>query len=90
MQVYTWEEVRKHTTEDSYWLVAHRNVYDVTKYINIHSPIMRNQNRRIADPFRQDVTISYDFHCDKQQVLWKTQLIGKIKADEQNKTCAIQ
>ena len=33
LPVYSWEEVKKHTTSESLWLVINNNVYDVTKFI---------------------------------------------------------
>lgn len=30
------EEVKKHTTEKSCWLVVHGNVYDVTEFLEEH------------------------------------------------------
>ena len=30
---YTWEEVAKHRTAESVWLVIHNKVYDVTKFM---------------------------------------------------------
>lgn len=33
---YTWEEIRKHSSEKSSWVVIKGKVYDVTKYMPEH------------------------------------------------------
>lgn len=44
-QTYTLEEVRKHNTEASLWIVVDNLVYDVTKFLAMHpggkDPMMR-------------------------------------------------
>ena len=36
MTFYTQEEVCKHNTKESCWLIANNNVYDATAFINRH------------------------------------------------------
>lgn len=36
MKTYTWEEIQKHNTSESPWLVVHGKVYDVTEFQKIH------------------------------------------------------
>lgn len=36
MNEYTWEEVSRHATADSLWIVIHGIVYDVTQFKNTH------------------------------------------------------
>ena len=30
---YTWEEIQKHNTNTSLWVVVHNKVYDVTRFM---------------------------------------------------------
>ena len=30
---YTWEEIQKHNTNTSLWIVVHNKVYDVTRFM---------------------------------------------------------
>ena len=89
MQTFSWEEIKKHTTTDSYWIVAHGKIYDVTSYLKLHPPIMTNQNRKKKDPFGQDVSISYDFHGKKQKAIWKQFFIGKVESKNAGFKCII-
>jgi fatty acid desaturase/predicted heme/steroid binding protein len=34
--VYTWEQIREHTTTESCWIVVSGNVYDVTEWLDDH------------------------------------------------------
>ena len=33
LKKYSWEEVAKHNTADSLWVVIHGDVYDITKFM---------------------------------------------------------
>lgn len=35
-ELYTWEEIRKHNTDKSCWVVLYGNVLDVTKFLDHH------------------------------------------------------
>ena len=36
MEKYTLEEIAKHNTEESLWLIINEKVYDVTKFLEEH------------------------------------------------------
>ena len=38
-KIITWDEVKKHKTKDSCWVVINNEVYDVTKFLDEVSPL---------------------------------------------------
>ena len=68
------EEVRKHNSAESCWLVVRGNVYDVTLFIPKH-PGSANAILRHAGT---DATTDFDFHSSKAQDIWKMHLIGYL------------
>ena len=75
MNQYTIYEVAKHNKEDDCWIIAKNNVYDVSKFINIHpgskNAIMKHAGK-ICD-------IDFDFHSKYAKKLWKKYKIGTLK-----------
>ena len=74
MNYYTIKEVSRHNTEDDCWIIAKNNVYDVTKFINIH-PGSKNAILKHAG---QVCDIDFDFHSKNAKKIWSKYKIGKI------------
>ena len=75
MTFYTQEEVCKHNTNESCWLIANNNVYDATAFINRHP----GGKFVILSKAGTDVTKHFAWHSVRAKGLWKTYKIGKIK-----------
>lgn len=80
---YTVEEVSKHNTSDSLWVIIDSNVYDLTKFIDIHpggKAVLLD-----SDVAGKDAT-SVFFGLHRQEVLWKQYdrlRIGQIQGQTQ-------
>jgi cytochrome b involved in lipid metabolism len=72
---FTLCDVRRHTTEDDCWLVAHGLVYDATAMITSHpggrSSILRHAGCECSEDF--------DFHSRQAQRLWRDLCIGRLR-----------
>ncbi len=77
---YTIFEIRLHDTEDSAWLVAGKNVYDVTSYINSH-PGGRDCILKYAGG-KKDVTEDLQFHSPRGKKLWDKYKIGTLHTSD--------
>ena len=75
MTFYTVEEVSKHNTKDSCWIVADNNVYDVTKFIGHHP----GGKFVILSKAGTDVTQQFEWHSRRAKELWKKYKIGRLK-----------
>ena len=60
---YEWEEIRKHTSEDSTWIVLENNVYDVTNFKKRHP----GGFQIMEDHAGQDASVSCLFGYTKDQ-----------------------
>lgn len=73
--MFTWDEIRKHTTVDSCWLVVKGRVYDVTHFLTLHpageKSILKNSGK--------DATEHFNFHSKKAHALWKNYEIGVLE-----------
>ncbi len=78
------EEVAKHTSRDSCWLVVRGKVYDVTRFIPDH-PGSANAILKHAGT---DSTEDFDFHSDAAKGLWDKFHIGYTH-DYKESWCAI-
>ena len=57
LKEYTMDEVSKHNTAESLWIVADGNVYDVTKFLHHHpagkEPLLNNGGKDISAYFQK-------------------------------------
>jgi len=68
-------QVRRHTTRNDCWLVAHKRVYDATAFIKYHPA----GPRPILSRAGGDCTTDYDFHSlVAHRHYWKPLCIGKV------------
>jgi len=74
---FTWEEIKKHNTIESCWVVANEIVYDVTPFILNH-PAGKDIILLSAG---MDCSEAISFHSRRAVVLWNSMIIGKIKKD---------
>ena len=45
---FSWEEVKRHNTAESTWVVVHNNVYDVTEFLDEVRVISVTRSVRIS------------------------------------------
>lgn len=74
-QVIPYEEVCKHSSRESAWLVAGREVYDVTSFLDEH-PAGANAILRKAGGY--DCTYDMKMHSSGAQKIWQSFLIGRL------------
>lgn len=72
---FTREEVAKHTTRKSCWIIANGNIYDVTQFIQ-DTP---DHAERVLEVAGSDVTKDYMFHTITQRGIWRRYKIGTIE-----------
>jgi len=74
---YSWEEVGKHRSKDSTWLIIHNKVYDVTKFLEEHpggeEVLLENSGKDATEQF-EDVG-----HSTDAREMMKDYLIGEIE-----------
>ncbi|KAM9753034.1 acyl-CoA Delta-6 desaturase-like [Menidia menidia] len=79
--VYTWEEVQKHSSRNDEWLVVNRKVYNVTQWAKRHPGGFRVINHYAGE----DATEAFNaFHPDPKlvQKFLMPLLIGELAASE--------
>lgn len=74
---YTMCQISRHDKSTDCWVVAHRRVYDATKFLESHpagpTPILNRGGK--------DATQDYDFHSAvAQKLYWKPLYIGRVVA----------
>jgi nitrate reductase (NAD(P)H) len=74
MKYYSLEEISKHNTIESCWLVANQRVYDVTSFIKFHPGI-----NCILKHASKESTIDFNFHSKSAQNYWKHYQIGFVE-----------
>ena len=77
-RLFTAEEVRRHSTPDDCWLIAHGRVYDVTTFLQRHPAGDRSIMRHAGT----DSTIDFDFHPAHAQKMWAPYLLGYVEGHE--------
>ena len=83
MTSYTLEEIARHNTENSCWLVVDRTVYDVTDFISRHPGGVF----AILSKAGTDVTSQYRWHSKHAKRLWKRYIIGSVS--QKRRCCTI-
>lgn len=75
---YTPQEIAKHCTLDSMWIVCGNKVYDITSFYKRgnHPGTMLALETRGGGTL--DAREDYKFHSKKTQKLWNTYLIGYV------------
>ena len=69
-------EVRRHASAESCWLVAGRDVFDVTSFLPRHPAGTRSIVRKAGGA---DCTEDLGFHSAKAQKLWMQHKIGRLE-----------
>jgi cytochrome b involved in lipid metabolism len=73
--MYSLQEINKHTTIDSCWVIANHKVYDVTDFLKIHPEHVSV----IVPKAGQDVTQDYLFHTKHMKKIWQKYCIGYVQ-----------
>uniref|UniRef100_A0AC34PYF6 Cytochrome b5 heme-binding domain-containing protein n=1 Tax=Panagrolaimus sp. JU765 TaxID=591449 RepID=A0AC34PYF6_9BILA len=78
LQVFTRDEIAKHNSEESLWIVINNKIYDVTKFLNEHP----GGEQPILDADRFDATQDYNDigHSSDAREMMEEYLIGEVKA----------
>ena len=76
LHYYTRSEIRRHNNEQSAWIVAGENVYDVTDYIEHHPGGKYSIVKKSGGVV--DCTRDLKFHSKSGQKYWDQFLIGKV------------
>jgi len=79
------EEVSKHNTSDSCWLVVRGRVYDVTAFSSKHP----GGPKAILRHAGTDSTEDFDFHSREAQKMWGQYHIGYLEGFKQDWSCRI-
>lgn len=72
MEIFTREEVAKHNTDKSCWIIANEKVYDVTDWLKYHPA----GTDCILKKGGQDCTVDFYFHSKNAIAYWKQYQIG--------------
>ncbi|KPA76986.1 putative mitochondrial cytochrome b5 [Leptomonas pyrrhocoris] len=80
LQIYSWDEIAKHSTEDDCWVVMYDKVLDVTKFLNEHPGGLDP----LKDMAAQDITSSFESigHTSTALVKSKTFIIGRTDPED--------
>jgi hypothetical protein len=70
------EELVKHNTEASCWIVGGRYVYDVTRFMDRHPGGTSSLMKRAGGV--KDCTTDFNFHNRQAQAMWKQYMIGVL------------
>ncbi|KPI85013.1 putative cytochrome b5 [Leptomonas seymouri] len=83
LQIYSWDEIAKHNTEEDCWVVMYDKVLDVSKFLNEHPGGLDP----LKDMATQDITSSFESigHSSTALVKSKTFIIGRIDPEETKK-----
>jgi cytochrome b involved in lipid metabolism len=78
-KLYGWDEIMKHTTERSCWIVLNGNVVDVTDWLPLHpggvDTIAEMGGRDVTNMFQ---AVSAHGRSARADTEWKRRVIGKV------------
>jgi cytochrome-b5 reductase len=79
MQEFTAEEVAKHNSRESAWVIIHKKVYDVTNFLNEHP----GGDILLLGWSGMDATTEFDGqeHSKDAKEILREKLIGRLKAE---------
>jgi hypothetical protein len=80
---FTREEVARHNTHDSLWIVAGNRVFDVTNFARLHPAGPMAILKRAGGC--KDCTQDYKFHSQGARSQWKRCQVGVLSAEELKK-----
>lgn len=72
MEIYTRDEIYKHNTSKSCWLIVNNKVYDVTKWLPYHPAGINS----ILNHAGKDCTKDFYFHSQNAIKFWRKYKIG--------------
>jgi len=75
---FTSQEVSKHNSKESCWLIVDDWVADVTDFLKLHPAGSMSILRHAG----QDSTEDYYFHPKAARAMWKKYRIGKLKESD--------
>jgi len=80
LEEYTMEEIRKHNTDESVWIVLHGRVYDVTKWMWYHP----GREEVLQQNAGEDATFKFEsnYHSNYARDTARKYVIGKVKDAE--------
>eukprot|EP00929_Paragymnodinium_shiwhaense_P037593 TRINITY_DN19_c0_g1_i1.p1 TRINITY_DN19_c0_g1~~TRINITY_DN19_c0_g1_i1.p1 ORF type:complete len:189 (+),score=17.35 TRINITY_DN19_c0_g1_i1:52-618(+) len=73
---FTMDEVRRHSSPDDCWLIAHGVVYDATRFMSLHPG-----GPCIAMRAGQDATRDFDFHTKAGRRSWGKFRVGTLRQE---------
>lgn len=79
-RIFTLTEVQEHRVPNSYWIIIHGNVYDVTSFLDVH-PGGRAALTKLGG---KDATSAFDAvsHSGSAKARMQEFLVGEISADD--------
>ncbi|KAM4841431.1 cytochrome b5 [Thomomys bottae] len=83
VKYYTLEEIAKHKTSKSTWVILHHKVYDLTKFLEEHpggEEVLREQAGGDATENFEDVG-----HSTDAREMSKSYIIGELHPDDRSK-----
>ncbi|XP_044131228.1 cytochrome b5-like, partial [Bufo gargarizans] len=83
VKYYTLEEIQKHNTSKSTWIILHHNVFDVTKFLEEHpggEEVLREQAGGDATETFEDIE-----HSTDARNMSKEFVIGELHPDDRCK-----
>ncbi|UYV76243.1 CYB5A [Cordylochernes scorpioides] len=83
LKKYSLEEIAKHNNKNSVWIVIHKNVYDVTKFLEEHpggeEVLLEQAGKEASEPF-EDIG-----HSSDARELMKKYKIGELCDEDKSK-----
>ncbi|KAK1920797.1 cytochrome b5-like heme/steroid binding domain-containing protein [Papiliotrema laurentii] len=81
--VYTLDSLKAHSTRESFWMLLHDKVYDVTQFLDEHpggDEVMLEEAGKDATEAFEDVG-----HSDEARAMLKKMLVGEFKGEKSGK-----